>query len=168
RVPEYLIPGLHEGPGHAAPQMGQPRWMDVHTLCQLQRPQGIGVVAQVAGCLSLTPRPAPVEGGVITGEGDHSRLEAAEGEDQAIALGRIERAACRMEAGAVHFRCGGGERGRDRSAPTGDYPVRFGNLEPDPVRDVPDRGCAPEEALDLVTARHGELRGDGAPPAAID
>src|SRR3989442_533481 len=73
-----------------------------------------------------------------------------------------------MEAGAVHFGCGGGERGRDRSAPTGDHPVRLGEREPDPVRDLPDRGGAPEESLDLVTARHGELRGDGAPPAAVD
>src|SRR5712691_3565516 len=121
--------------------MGQPCWMNVHTLCQLQRPQGIGVVTQVVGRLSLTPRPAPVEGGVVTGERDHCGLEAAEGEDQAIALGRIERAACRMEAGAVHFGCGWGEGGRDRPAPTGDYPVRLGKLEPDPVRDIPDRGC---------------------------
>src|SRR2546426_715551 len=74
----------------------------------------------------------------------------------------------RPPRGAVHFGCGGGERGRDRSAPTGDYPVRLGKLEPDPVRDVPGRGGAPEESLDLVPARDGELRGDGAPPAAID
>src|SRR2546430_16550850 len=113
--------------------MGQPRWMNVHTLRQLQRPQGIGVVAQVVGCLSLTPRPAPVQCGVVTGEGDHGRLEAAEGEDQAIALGRIERAACRMEAGAVHFRWGRGEAVRARSAPPGGYPIRLRGLEPGPI-----------------------------------
>src|SRR2546422_635318 len=63
---------------------------------------------------------------------------------------------------------GGGERGRDGAAPTGDDPVSLRELEPDPVRDVPDRGGVPEESLDLIPARHGELRGDGAPPAAIE
>src|SRR5882762_11403719 len=117
--PKHLIPGGHEGPGHAAGEVGDRAAIDVE-------PGGRGrLVAepQQGGGPALTGRPAPVQRRVVAGERLERGSEAAEREHLTLALGAVHRGPGRVKAGAVHLGGRGREGRSNRSPAPGHDPI---------------------------------------------
>src|SRR2546426_10026899 len=129
------------------------------------RPEQLGGVA-------LPGRPAPVERRVVAREGGQDRVRRAESrehEHQAVALGSVHGGAGRVEAWAIDFGRGDAawERRGDGPLPAGDHPVDLGELRAHRVDDLPDRGGARGQALELVAEGEGEAGGEHLAPAAV-
>src|SRR2546429_8040132 len=130
--------------------------------------EGGGSEPQQGGGAALPRRPAPVQRGVVAGEGLEAGRKSAERHQLTAALGVLQRRTRGVEAGSVDL--GGGdarlEAGGDGPEAAGDDPCDVGEAEVHLVQDLPDGPSGGEEHLELVAQRNGEARGERCAPAA--
>src|SRR5439155_4413800 len=100
---EHLIPGRDEGPGHAAREMRDRAAIDL----EVRSREGGGSEPQQGGGAALPRRPAPVQRGVVAGEGLEAGRKSAERHQLTAALGVLQRRTRGVEAGSVDL--GGGD-----------------------------------------------------------
>src|SRR5206468_636480 len=85
-----LVTRGHEGPGHATAQVRNGAGPNLQPLGKLVK-VSLAPDALRGRDSPLAPRPAPVQRRVVVGAGGECRVETLEGEDEAVALGVLER-----------------------------------------------------------------------------